>query len=492
MARARSIRRRLRLLMRSEQGIALPTALFATIAAMALAGVAVMSSVDVQQGSKRDSGSKSAIAAADAGANVAMMRLKRDSAKLASASCLDGSEAEASGWCPPVSGSVGGAEYTYQVSSAAAACGEFDLCVVASGTANGVTRRVMITFNEGSGGGGSSGSSGTTENGEKGGSSSGGGGAEGMIGRDGIELSGNADIRVGVGTNGDIVSSGNASICGNIRHGIGKEWTTSGNASQCNGYEVTEGNEELPPVSDFMPADIATHNSNNRITVCSSPGNPPECEADTYNGKWSSTAPFNPSNRRISLAGNTTLTVGGGDYWVCSISLSGNSELIMAAGAHVRFFFDTPEDCGVTTQISLSGNNRISATGYQPGESQFDMPGFYLLGSPTVATQVNLSGNYSTTDEFVIYGPNTNINISGNATFKGVVAGKQVTMSGNGKFEQDAGFELEPSLDPWESSSSEPTGGSTEPTEPDAAPFYTAQYYVECSGPATPEPDAGC
>jgi hypothetical protein len=493
MTRARSICRRLRLLTgRSEQGIALPTALFATIAALALGGVAVMSSIDVQHGTTRDSGSKSAIAAADAGANVATMRLKRDSAELASASCLDGAEAEAGGWCPPVTGTVGGAEYSYQVSAAGTACGEFALCVVASGTAKGVTRRVEITFNEGPGGSGSSGSGGSTESGESGGSSSGGGGVEGMIGQDGIDLSGNADIRVGIGTNGDIVSSGNTSICGDIRHGIGKQWTTSGNASQCSGYEVTEGNQDLPPVSSFMPSDIATHNSNNRITVCSSPGNPPECEADTYNGQWSSTAPFNSSNRRITLAGNTTLTVGGGDYWVCSISLSGNSELIMAAGAHVRFFFDTPENCGVTTQISLSGNNRISATGYQPGESQFDMPGFYLLGSPTIATQVDLSGNYSTTDEFVIYGPNTNINISGNATFKGVVAGKRIAMSGNGKFEQDAGFELEPSLNPWESSSSEPSGGSTEPTEPDGAPYYTAQYYVECSGPASPAPDAGC
>ena len=158
-----AIRSRLLLLARSEDGMALPVALFATIASMALAGVAVMSSVDVQQGSHRDSGSKSAIAAADAGANVAMLRLKRDSAELAEASCLEGATPEASGWCPPVEGEVGGAEYTYQVSQAGSACGEFDLCVVATGSAAGVTRRVLVTFNQGPGGNPGGGGGGGTD-----------------------------------------------------------------------------------------------------------------------------------------------------------------------------------------------------------------------------------------------------------------------------------------------------------------------------------------
>jgi len=63
----RKARRRLSLLLRSERGMALPTALFAMIASFGLASAAVLSSIDVQQGSSRDSGSKNAIAAADAG-----------------------------------------------------------------------------------------------------------------------------------------------------------------------------------------------------------------------------------------------------------------------------------------------------------------------------------------------------------------------------------------------------------------------------------------
>lgn len=64
-------------LRRNERGIAVPTALMALVASFAIASVAVMSTVDVQQGTKRDHDSKEAIAAADAGANIALLRLNR-------------------------------------------------------------------------------------------------------------------------------------------------------------------------------------------------------------------------------------------------------------------------------------------------------------------------------------------------------------------------------------------------------------------------------
>ncbi|MGB7588576.1 MAG: hypothetical protein WBM00_07695, partial [Solirubrobacterales bacterium] len=471
-----AIRARLLLLARGEHGMALPAALFATVASLALAGAAVLSTVDVQHGAKRDNGSKSAIGAADAGANVAMMRLNRHAAMLtseepcfklnATTGVLEAGAAPASepGWCAPIEGEVGGATYSYRTSAYGSGVGTIH--VVSTGTANEVSRRIQLSLNE------SNLWKGVTkteligkeiELAEKKGDSmtklgqlkeelqaaeeeeSSSGGIAGLVGRESITASGNSDIRVGVATNGDLTTSGNTSICGSIQVGVGKKWTHSGNASQCSGYSVTEGNLSLPAVSSFMPSDIATHNSNGRITACSK-GLPAECEKDTYNGKWSSTAPFNPSNRSISLSGNTILTLGGSDYWICSLSLSGNSKLIMAKGAHVRFFFDTPEHCGTSNQISMSGNNEITATGYQPSLGQFDVPGFYLLGSPTYTSQVSLSGNSSTTDEFVIYGPDSYINVSGNATFKGIVAGKQIAWSGNGKIEQDKGFTIPPEL----------------------------------------------
>ena len=195
----------------------------------------------------------------------------------------------------------------------------------------------------------------------------------------------------------------------------------------------------------------------------------------------------------------------------------------MADGARVRFFFDTPEHCGTGNQITLNGNNRIAATGYQPSAGKFEIPGFFLLGSPTGTSQVTLNGNFSSTNEMAIYGPDTYIDISGNATYKGVIVGRHIAMSGNGKVEQDAGFELPPELNPArvvEEIKTGTEGGGTEtgPPKTEAEELeelrqeierweeeqrtttnstvvsFEPNGYFECSGSPVPgeAPNAGC
>jgi hypothetical protein len=485
------LRCRLRELGSSERGMALPVALFAMISSMALAGAAVVSSVDVQQGAKRDSGSKSAIAAADAGANVATMRLSRYANSLDSSPCLAESagtlvtsEPAADGWCPPVAGTVGSAAYSYRVSPAGplgeGLCGEYDLCIVSTGIVDGVSRRIEMTFNE-STIDGTDEEEGTEE--EDGGS---GLGTEGLIGEDGIDINGtSADIRVGLGSNGDVMNNGNVVICGDIRVGIGRENT----ADQCSGYKEYKGNVNLPPVSGFMPGDIASDNANNRLLKCVSTNNPVECQKDTYTGNWKSKPPFDPATRTVEIGSGDALTVGGsGDYWICRLILDGHSELIMPAGAEVRFFFDTPENCkmpAVATQISTSGSSRIVSTGYQTSSGNFALPGFYLLGSEATATRVSLGGNTST-NELIVYGPETIMEFNGNASYKGLVAGKYVYVNGNIKMKNDAGFELPPELQP------PPPEEEEDVEETPSVRYFTPQSYLECSGDAVSPPNASC
>lgn len=490
--------------------MALPVALFGMIAGMALAGAAVVATVNVQQGSHRDSATKSAIAVADAGANIARMRIDRYAVVLAHHPCmrlgtggvLEGAEAEADGWCPNVAGTVGAGTYEYRVSPAGSTCGEYKLCVVSTGTVSGTSRRIEVAYDEsavqetikheseGEGTGGEE-SSGSSSEGES-------VAVEGLIGLEGIELGGNADVRVGIGTNGDINATGNADVCGDARHGVGKKFEKTGNAKQCPGYVETEGNKSLPPVSSFMPSDIATNNSDYRLAKCTKTKptkEPAGCELDAYSGNRNSTKPWNASTREINVSANDTLTVNGGDYWVCSISLSGNSQLIMGSGAQVRFFFDTPENCGLSAgaaQISLTGNTRIAST------SKTVMPAFYLLGSTAMQTNVNIAGNASTTDEFVIYGPNTTISISGNGTYKGVMAGKKIIISGNGRFENDADYkppvEITPIAEVGKEEEGEPEGGETGEETITTARYFSPQFYIECVGLPAPgaAPNASC
>jgi len=424
--------------------MALPTALFAMIATFGLGSAAIFSSVQAQRGTQRDGDSKSAIAAADAAAGVAQLRLNRFQGSLSGANpCVGpGGEPQAptGGWCPATAPEqVGDAQFSYLVSAFQA---NVPLSVVAVGTADGVSRRIevgLISYNG--------------ENvfaGEK------------LIGQDKITVEGDADIRTDIGTNGDIEKKGSdATICGNVRHGIGR----SAPDPDCDG-EVMEGNKNLPPV--VPPADIATSNSNCRLELTC----PDPTDVDPYSKKRSSTNPWDAVTRTINISQEATLTMGGQDYFVCGLFIN-NGELIMAAGTSVRIFFDTPENCGLSagdTQLRITGSGKIVSTGYNPGESNFEVPGLYVQGSPDIPTRVELSGN-SGSNELLLYAPYSDVSIGGEATWIGMLAGKSLHIHG------------EPTIE----------------SNPDIAPpgiFFSSLWertgYVECVGATASPPDANC
>ena len=455
-------------LRRNESGMAVATALIAMTVAFSFASAAVVYSVNTQHGTVRDHDTKEAIGAADAGANVALMRLNQFSTALTSSNPCVGlsgsylvvSKAEADGWCPQLTGSVGNATYSYRVGPSTAACTNSTSCVVAVGTSNGVSRRIEVTLGTSTIGGAFS--------------------KAGVIGDEDITLENNADIRVGVGTNGNVKLSNGASICGDIRHGTGKKTTFENNSSQCSGYSQSEGNETLPAVSSFMPETIYTTNSDARLVKCTSivgtTRTPSECQLDSYSKTWGTTVPWNATTRTIEPAQNSTVTLTGGDYLICRLLLGNNAHLIMGTEATVRIFFDTPERCGAKAgstwePIKVENNADITASGYQPSEGKYAVPGLYVMGSTTIPSKIVFSNNGGATNEFVLYAPNSNIYMENNATYKGAIAGKTVYLANHAKVIQDEGFEP-PKL-----------GGSN---------FFTRQSYVECVGATGSPVNANC
>jgi hypothetical protein len=440
------LRDRLTKVLRSESGIAVPTALMALLASFALASVAVMSSVDVQMGSKRDNGSKNAIAAADAGASVAMLRLNRfqDSLIKGGAQCVgpNGETQTASaGWCPATTTSaVGNANYQYQVSSYSKG-GEVN--VISTGTSNGVTRRVEVGL--------------VSVNGENVFAN------ERVIGQENIELVGTPDIRTDVGTNGSITGKGSATFCGNIRHGVGK----TAPEPDCDG-EVKEEDKNLPEVA--VPTSFA---SNCRLTVTCVPST----NVDTYSKSRDKHEPYEENTNKTAAAGapgfirvgsNSSLTMGGSDYLVCGLFV-GPGSLIMAAKSAVRIFVDTPEHCGLesgATQVEFGGGASITSTGYKPEEGSFAVPNIYVLGDGAV----KLNGN-SATNELVLYAPLSNIEMGGNSTWIGMIDGKKLEMNGTPKIESDPGMV---------------------PPDITLQGLWQRTHYIECTGAGTSPPNAYC
>jgi hypothetical protein len=437
--------------------MALPTALFAMIASFSLASVAVISSIDAQHGTVRDRFSKNAIAAADAGASVALLRLNRFQSKLSAATPCIGPAGEAqtasAGWCPATPPeTVGGATFSYRVSAFQP---KYEMSVVAVGAYGGVSRRINVNLVAHPGTNVFL--------------------AEQMIGESSIKLEGGPTLQTDIGTNGsvELTSNGKKSsiICGDIRHGIGNTSPVPNGPPTCPEQgAVTEGNKTLPPV--VPPEKIATENSNCRLALTCTKD--PKAEVDPYNGKArTATKPWDAEHRFINVPQGASLTLGGADYWVCGLFVDG--ELIIAGTSKVRIFFDTPEHCSGLdsnhTQVNITANATIKSTGYATSSGTYDVPGLYVMGSSTIPTTVNLAGTAGGVNEVMIYAPNSNLEISGNATWIGMFAGKTVKMNGNPTIKSDARIPL---------------------PETTYAGLLERTRYVECTGATGSPPDVNC
>jgi hypothetical protein len=431
--------------------MALPTALFAMIASFALASAAVLSSVDAQQGTQRDHYSKEAIAAADSGANLALLRLNRFMPSLSTETPCVGPSGEAQtasgGWCPAtVPQTVGNGSFSYMVS---ASNGTGSVKVVSVGTSGTVSRRVYVglkAINEK-----------TVFFDSQ------------LIGLNGITMS-NAKIDTNVGTNGAFLEANKGEagkICGNIEVGPGHAGESP--TPTCPGKTVTEGTQSLPPVNP--PANIATVNSNCRLSGISV-STCENGEVDTYSAKRTSTIPWDPVHRVVKIGRGASLTVGGKDYFLCQLFIEAG-ELRMAFPAHPRFYFDTPEHCNLpagSAQIEMSGNAHITATGFNPEQETYDVPGFYVMGSPTIPTVVKLTGTAGSS-ELMLYAPNSDVTISGTVEWIGMFAGKSMTIKGGPTIKANPKIK-QPNIT--------------------VASLFGRERYVECTGATASPPDASC
>jgi hypothetical protein len=431
----------------SERGIAVPTALMALIASFALASVAVMSTVDVQQGTHRDHDSKEAIAAADAGANIALLRLNRFLPYLSTEHPCVGPNGEyqtpSGGWCPSgATERVGAATYSYMVSEYGA---NQEVTVVAVGTSGTVSRRVSVALKTYSG-------KNVFAN-------------EKVVGQGNITLEGNPRIETDIGTNGSIKGeNGNATICGNDRHGTGEEAPTP----SCEG-ETSEGNQNLPAITP--PANLATENDDCRVAETCTGAK--AGQVDPYSAKVTSTNPWAPaatgaSAGAINVASQKTLTLGGSVYFVCELNIQG--KLYIPAGAHPQIYVDTPEHCKLKSgarQVYLGAGAVIESDSYNPSQGKYEIPEIYVLGNGEVV----LVGTPKTTNEVMIYAPESHIDLGGNATWNGMLAGDTIKIHGNPVIVSDP---------------------NVKPPEITLAGNFERTRYVECTGSTGSPPDANC
>jgi hypothetical protein len=139
---------------------------------------------------------------------------------------------------------------------------------------------------------------------------------------------------------------------------------------------------------------------------------------------------WSAQNRTLTLSGNASLTLGGGLYNFCQITMSGNAAITVAANVQAEVFIDSPDDPGSgcqngTGSLTMSGNATWVNLSQNPLALQL-----YVYGLNNGSSSITYSGNaniYGT-----LYAPKSAITLSGNGKEIGAIAGRSVTISGNG------------------------------------------------------------
>lgn len=448
----------------SEAGFAVPTVTFILLAALAIAGAAVSASLGGQGGIVRDQESKTALAVAESGVEQALLQYNRYGLVQDAAPCapVGGTVPDATGWCPEVTATVNGGSVSYRVKPTSTAMKNGKTAwtameVVSVGALSGVTRRVDVTANSSAG--------------------------QGIFvdatvqSEDGINVAANAEIHAGTATNGDINLNGK--LCGPATVGIGKELTgEKGHFSDIDcsipGGGAPEDEIDLPPVNQGTAASVNDNHrlfaldqisSNNKTSVC----------FNGFNGLGQ--ADKSCGSRELVVGHNTSVILGGSVYSFCKLKMDQNSSLYIAPGQEVTIYFDSPEACHYSsgvTQLELQSNTRIT-----PIEGYSGSAALLFVGSATTSTNILMNSNTSVEEDvvcqqnFVIYAPNTDINLDSNTWFCGAMAGKTVNLKSHAEV--------------WTS------GGVQEFFLPLTAPHYEATRFVDCtSAVAAGVPSEGC
>jgi hypothetical protein len=448
---------------RSEHGFALPTTLLMLLAAFAIVSVGVVATANVEHGSIRDRGTKSAVQLAQSGVNTALLHFNRIDP--ASAGCTVGA-----GWCSSSTFTdPSGGTYSYQMRVTPypplQGCNPdpnvpYQLEVVGTGTSRNATQRVDVLAHS----------------------------ASGVpvfcdyqvkSGKD-ITLNSNATIHAGTAANGSISLSSNAKQCGPASVGVGQQFTQAGSNSyfqdpNCSVPDSTvgQGPVVLPPVNQ---GDVATNN-NNSYFFAQDPVSGNQRSA-CWNGTNADGSTGSCGTRELAVGTNSTVTLQpGGKYSFCKLTMSSNSSLLVAASGTgtpqpTYIYFDSPENCGYssgTTQLDMASNTRISSNDGSPVFLLF-------VGSTSRQTIINLNSNTDINaacqQNFVVYAPLSDINLNSNSTYCGALAGNTIHLDSNADVRTN--------------------GASTAFIPPNTPPHYKVDQFIECSATPGSPPNTGC
>jgi Tfp pilus assembly protein PilX len=407
----------------TESGFILPTVLMVLVIVTILAVTTVTVAVKSSSSTTRDSNVKSALAAAEAGLQLATYRINHS--KLKETECVTGSETkeakEESVPCQSGSESLGnGASFKYYntIALAKGECAGTTVvkvasiekrCITSEGIVNGVSPHTRVqTLLE----------SAVGEALFK---------VKGILGLEEVLVSGSVKATAVVASNDKIVGEGSAAfekgfeICpgGKFEPAAGKERNKSGVTVDGIGgekaapaeYEKTRSASECP-----IPGTIPTihanaaENEDNRIASGEDPNT----------GEPNLT--YTPSTFGLEVGSKVNLTLGGSKYYFCKFTANKDGVVKIASGAKVEIFIDSHEDY---SGCPSSGSSVFKIEGNAHLENPNGVSALLIEVAGKGPVAIENSGSLKAN----IYAPEAEVVLSGAGTLTGAIVGKKVHLT---------------------------------------------------------------
>ena len=386
--------------------------------------------IEGNHSSIRDRDSKRALAAAEAGLQMAALKVS-ELKPLATQCVTTGAVPPVNGECPstPAQSIGNGASYTYTVSTPSAtlqcatvpgltAAAATDRCITAIGSANGVTRRLQLRFayvppftpwDQ-----------------------------AGLVAKNKVEIGNNKTINSTIGTNGELHLSNNVAVVGAaiLPDGIpagdpNATLTIDPNAS------VSGGRVDKNPPWTFPTLDwsVIPRQDNNNSQLAGIPG-------------------WNPTTRILTIGDGQVIdlpadTDGVADYWMCGIDADASNEfwINVPDGKTTRIWIDSQRGAGSgadgcpsaasgTFVIKNSGHVNVSDDA-NPAELQM-----FVYGTSTDSDETpDILWKNNVDFHGTIWAPDSTIDVNNNQGVSGAFTAKNIALKNNGGFSYDARIE---------------------------------------------------
>lgn len=407
-----------------ESGVLLIVAMFVLLIIGVLVATAITVSSQTSTSTTRDSNTKAALEAAEAGLQVAAFRLTRRAPP--DAECITGTEVataetsgENAGYCAGPSGEPLGNGATYQYwTSKALASGEKcagatvgtpevpERCITAEGKVTGLNAGTRLQtlvsavplFP-----------------------------VNGIFGEKEVIINNNVKAKTGVGTDGNLEVKNGAEVESVT---LGPEGTLTGG-----GGVGTVTHDPSPMKLTSVPfgktAEMAVNGNcetevgkNCDLRIVNGLKSPVVAPSDESSG-----IEFNQATRELSVK-KGSITLGGGVYNFCDFTTQTNAEIKLLSGVKTEIYIDDAEDpaskCPALSGKFLMNNNSTFVTPTKDAT----MLKIYVYGSE--GGNVEFSNNLTFYGE--VYAPHSTIWVKNNAEIVGAFAGQVVDVKNNAPF----------------------------------------------------------